>query len=519
MIQDFGYLDLAIIALVCFATALGVVYWLTPRYQQAEGKRLGDAYHRDRVLLFDGSDLIETSFGASRSLKTDAPGFNWARLHDALSLTYPEFPKSPEIVEEKRILTIPANGHAGEGDVVCEWIDGITRVSLGDRKNVEPQSSADSNELAMLRQAIGKAPNPVWHVDPQGQISWSNAAYERLCKKVAGDRKNAPPVMFPSVSGKGQAGKKTRTSVAVPDSDHKLWFDVTVVQQDSGLLCYAVDINAVVEAEFAQRNFVQTLAKTFAHLSIGLAIFDRNRQLALFNPALIDLTALPADFLSARPNLLSFFDRLRDQRMMPEPKNYSSWRLQMAELVAAAADGRYQETWTLPSGAVYSVSGRPHPDGAVAFLIEDITAEITLTRRFRTDLEINQSMLDQMDSAIAVFSDNGALSFSNVAYRQLWKVDPEVSFVQMTVLDATRTWQALCEPSPVLGEVRDFVGIHENRAEWSDRIQLLTGQVLTCCVFPISHGATMVVFSRNNTETARTGTRKAAPRIEQSTEM
>jgi len=54
----------------------------------------------------------------------------------------------------------------------------------------------------------------------------------------------------------------------------------------------------------AQRNFVQTLTKTFAQLSIGLAIFNRERQLVLFNPALIDLTALPADFLTGRPHLL-----------------------------------------------------------------------------------------------------------------------------------------------------------------------------------------------------------------------
>ncbi|MDQ7070109.1 MAG: hypothetical protein Q9M48_05105 [Rhodobacterales bacterium] len=55
--------------------------------------------------------------------------------------------------------------------------------------------------------------------------------------------------------------------------------------------------------------------------------------------------------LSIRPNLLSFFDRLRDNRMMPEPKNYSSWREQIADLVAAATDGRYFETWTLePTG-------------------------------------------------------------------------------------------------------------------------------------------------------------------------
>ncbi|NCW08109.1 MAG: diguanylate cyclase, partial [Rhodobacterales bacterium] len=81
-----------------------------------------------------------------------------------------------------------------------------------------------------------------------------------------------------------------------------------------------MDITEIVRAQQAQKNFVQTLTKTFATLSIGLAIFDRNRQLMLFNPALIDLTALTADFLSARPNLLTAFDKLWDNQIMPETK-------------------------------------------------------------------------------------------------------------------------------------------------------------------------------------------------------
>jgi PAS domain-containing protein len=81
-----------------------------------------------------------------------------------------------------------------------------------------------------------------------------------------------------------------------------------------------LDITEIVRAQQAQKNFVQTLTKTFATLSIGLAIFDRNRQLMLFNPALIDLTALTADFLSARPNLLTAFDKLWDNQIMPETK-------------------------------------------------------------------------------------------------------------------------------------------------------------------------------------------------------
>ena len=62
--------------------------------------------------------------------------------------------------------------------------------------------------------------------------------------------------------------------------------------------------------------------------------------------------------------------------MMPEPKDYRSWRQQMSDLEAAAQNGTYEETWALPTGQTYRVTGRPHPDGAVALLFEDISAEV-----------------------------------------------------------------------------------------------------------------------------------------------
>jgi hypothetical protein len=64
----------------------------------------------------------------------------------------------------------------------------------------------------------------------------------------------------------------------------------------------------------------------------------------LFNPALIDLTTLTADFLSARPNLLTVFDN----QIMPEPKNYATWRERLAILVAAVTEGTYTEIWIYP---------------------------------------------------------------------------------------------------------------------------------------------------------------------------
>ena len=178
-------------------------------------------------------------------------------------------------------------------------------------------------------------------------------------------------------------------------------------------LIFALPADAAVQAETALRDFMQTLTKTFAHLHVGLAIFDQQRQLQLFNPALLDLTGLPVDFLSMRPSLLSVLDAMRDRNMIPEPKDYRGWRRQLVELEKAAASGLYEETWSLPGGQTYRVIGRPHPNGAIALMFEDISGEMLRTRRYRADLELGQSVIDQMDEAIAVFSEGGQLVMSN----------------------------------------------------------------------------------------------------------
>ncbi|WP_246139533.1 PAS-domain containing protein [Phaeobacter marinintestinus] len=485
--------DLAILAVICIGSSVAAVLWLSPRRPPAPQIR-ASALTSDMVFLFDGVDLIDATTAGHRMLESGKDPADWTTLRRKLMQNFPGFPADPDDIRIKGRILIPAIDTKLAKDAICEWIDGIARVEL--RKNRAETDTAFSPELEILRVAMDSAPYPVWRADAQGNVHWCNAAYAALASRIHGKGSDTTTSLFKLTQDAQDKGLKRRVSIPDPTCDKKLWYDVTVVEQPEGFLCYAVDINAVVDAEIAQRNFVQTLAKTFAQLSIGLAIFDRNRQLALFNPALIDLTSLPADFLSARPNLLTFFDRLRDRSMMPEPKNYRSWRDRMTGLVEAAAVGNYQETWTLPSGSVYSVSGRPHPDGAVAFLFEDITAEITLTRRFRSELELGQSVMDTLDDAIVVFSPDGALAFSNEAYNQMWEVDPDRSFAQVTVVDATRSWQDRCIATPLWGEIRDFVDSRENRAGWWAEAHRRTGDMLVCTIHPIPSGATMVSFRR-----------------------
>ena len=455
------------------------------------------------AFLFKDRVLIEMTDGASEVFEdtsdTETPDGvgldDWDRVRNALSQRFAALPESPLWQDGSGQVNLPAH-HPDDGALlVLDWWDNHARLSL-----IEPAPESfipEKDEAGWLRQAVTGAPYPIWQSDYSGKVQWANTAYKALVERFSGglpEGSSDKPLFDPPFETEN-ATSSCRVSITPDGSVQPYWFDIRSIRLESGWMNYATDVNAVVNAEIAQRNFVQTLTKTFAQLSIGLAIFDRKRQLALFNPALIDLTYLSAEFLSSRPNLLSFFDQLRDRRMMPEPKNYRSWRDQITDLVAAADNDQYSETWTLPSGLTYRISGRPHPDGAVAFLFEDISAEISLTRRFRSNLELAQSALNTLEQSIAVFSSSGVLAFSNTAYCTMWGLDAEAGFADISVTDASRHWQAASKPTPVWGDLRDFVVQFGERTSWDADVLLRDGRTITCQVTPMAGGATLVLFA------------------------
>lgn len=444
------------------------------------------------VILFRHGNVIDSTPDAADLIgRSSLHGMTWMDIRSTLLPWFSDIPEHPS----SSSLKVTANGDHGSS-LTIESNGDTLRLSLHNR----PVSTGELHRLRLLEkeqdrqfQALNSAPMAIWHTDTNDVIDWHNEAYGALCEATNHTSAYECPIALRPRDD--TETRPERASVTKPDGTH-LWFEVMPQKVPDGWMYFASSIDNLVEAEMAQRNFVQTLTKTFAHLPIGLAVFDRERRLVLFNPALVDLTNLPVDFLSAKPNLLSFFDHMRENRMMPEPKSYSSWRDKLSDVVSAASEDRYSETWTLPSGLTYKITGRPHPDGAVAFLIEDISAEISLTRRFRSELEMTQSVIDGFDDAVAVFSRLGVLTFSNTAYRERWKCDPDSAFAEITVVDATREWKNACEPSPIWSDLSDFVLTLRDRSEWSAELVTRAGEHLICIVEPVAAGATMVRFSR-----------------------
>ncbi len=509
-----AFVQLLALAICSFLAALAAL-WVMSRRQYYLSKTQSaklEVLDDDVVFLFEDDVLVNGTDGAHHLMSSAPPAeTDWLKFIAATNGRFPVF--------QKTVLNLADNTNFSTFS-----IDGVSKLSahsFGEtlRISIEDLSEGDASimlerarqlaaekELETLRATAEYAPFLVWRQDGKGSITWANSSYLALSQNAENDTLTAswPPTKLFDLSSTPDGGAENpsqRLTTHIPGEAEPRWFECFETRIGDESIFTAVAADKVVKAEVALRDFVQTLTKTFAHLTIGLAIFDKQRRLALFNPALTDLTTLSASFLSGRPTFRDVVDQLREKQMIPEPKDYKSWRRRLNELEVAAVNGTYEETWALANGQTFRVTGRPHPDGAVAFLFEDISAEISLTRRFRAELRNGQAVLDTLDQGMAVFSSTGDLTLSNAAYSQLWGIDPTTIIGEFGIVDATRTWAERCAPTPVWGDVREFVSKMGERVEWSADVQLRDGRWLTCQFTPISGGAMLVRFTAQQDRT------------------
>ena len=499
-------LFLAGLVLTSFLSALLAVLLLAGFAGRVQDRRrwafleAGDAAE----FLFDG-DLLVDATPAARSLlnigSRRRTGAERAQLLHHLDKNFPGI--------EDRLASLPQEGVlflSGPDSLTlrAEYRGGLVRIALSDSDG--PEGGSMANGVAMrhrqrdyedLQAVVAHSPFPIWREDAAGEVVWANATYLDLAADrldPAEDLSWPLPRLF-GPTGPADDANNSRRKLPSADSRRTDWFDLVARSDERGRIIYAVPANSAAQAEQSLRAFMQTLTKTFAQLPTGLAIFDQARTLAMFNPALVDLTSLPPDLLSARPTLTTFFDALRDRSMIPEPRDYRSWRARLTDLEQAAANGLYSEVWNLPGGQTYRVSGRPHPNGALALLFEDISSEVSQTRRYRADLELGQAVIDAMEEAIAVFSSAGVLVLSNAAYSRLWDHDPAGGLGQEGQAGAVCDhWRSRAAPTALWDRAEDFIGSIQPRKAWSDRTHLADGRAISCRFMPLAGGATLAAF-------------------------
>ena len=504
--ESLGFLEIVLVVSVSLGGAIVVAFgfWVVSNWglshQYASTDRIVPTF------LFDGEDLKDATPDAQLLIK-DVPKHMTDKqsvLH-ILSSRFPTLETTIGRLHRGETQTLNATDSNTISLEVAE-IEGLIQLKLygiciQDTLTISEIAAQDAllGELSTLRKLTELSPHLIWQQDADGKLNWANTAYLNTSDSLSGDQDKAVQVwpsdsIFPNLHLDAELDKtkKRRVSIDIPDQNGEAWFDVTTLKNGTNAIHFGHCINDTVSAEYAKRQSVQTFGRIFANLSTGLAIFNEKRRLTMFNPALIEMTNLTPEFLSSKPTIQMFLDRLRESRLLPEPKDYIRWR----EQFTATDDSGYCENWDIADGQTFTVTGQPDRDGSYAFFFEDISAELSLTRRFRSDIETGQGVLDALPEAIAVFSANGTLVMSNRAYSRLWDVDHNTSVRSYDLRAEMLVWQSQCAAAPIWNDLREFIGQGgTGRNYWTDRAVLDDGRQFTCKAQPISGCMTMISFT------------------------
>ncbi|MBT4938580.1 MAG: PAS domain-containing protein, partial [Rhodospirillaceae bacterium] len=240
-----------------------------------------------------------------------------------------------------------------------------------------------------------------------------------------------------------------------------------------------------------QKNIVSTLINA---LPIAVAVVDKDGCLSSGNEAFQNLWHLEKGYLDAQPTFVSFLDRLREQRLLPEQTDFAKFRSGVVK--KAQAEKETQDEWHLPDGLSLSIKFVPLGESGALFIIEDLSPELNAKRGFNALNMTHQATLDHLREGLAVFGGDGLLKLHNPAFAEMWQLPKDAlshSFHMTDFLDATRKRLPVLENWPA--RRTKLSGRLLGRKAGVDQIHCNSGQILEAAHIPLPDGAVLLRYA------------------------
>ena len=278
-------------------------------------------------------------------------------------------------------------------------------------------------------------------------------------------------------------------------------------------------IDDVVETETLMNRLVHTMSETFAHLSVGLMIFDNRNRLTLFNPAIIEIFDERADWLATRPRLGELLDLWRRSGKLPERLDYADWKERFLKVGNASETELFQEKWHLPDGRSLRILCRQHPSGGIAFIVEDISEAVSLIRDTASERAVRSATTELLNQGLLVVGPDNRIRMMNAAFCRIWGLDERsatplhVSGLEAVCHHKSNTpdfWNAL-SATITSGAVK---------REQPQKLPMDNGRIITCQCSTMPDGSTLAVFSDiTATETIALALKERNQALEHADEM
>lgn len=372
------------------------------------------AVEGDEVRLLAGEDALAE---AARSLKTDPS--DPAALLQALAATAPEHAvRLKALIDKGEPFQMTVKGEGGPVSVEGRSSGAVAWIRIA------PVAAAPVG--GRFAEMADRLPAPSWVAGRDGKIVWANKAWleaaeatsveDAIERDLSFDR-NAEAVAAEAIA----AGARREAFRWVTVKGKRRAYRVTAEPVGDGDEAGAIAID-VTEAEETREHLSRHVTahdETLNHLADAVAIFGPSKRLVYNNKAFEELWGLDPAWLAERPTHGEWLDRLRQRRRLPESGEYAKWKAKELDFYGSTEIAP-DDLWTLPDGRTLRVVRQPHPMGGILLLFSDITGELRLRAQYNALIQVQQTTLDKLNDAIAVFASDGRLRLHNEAFERLW---------------------------------------------------------------------------------------------------
>lgn len=466
----------------------GGIFHLLPWRRGAETGAIRDEGGRAEAPAFPPIPMLLVTVGGVVEASAEARGLLGLPKEGAMtSGLFLSRIAGPHADFERRLLRLQAEGESFRDvvetrdgrvlEVEGAPFGGEALISLHDQTRLwrraaeaERRAAALEGELAEFRAALRATGAVVWRAGAERPSHVSEALDAAAREAGAAPRR----VIVPSADGAPEAA-----------------YDLHPAE---GGVFAATDASRALAAERAMSRFVDTISETFAHLHVGLMIFDAGRRLSLFNPVVASLCGEEADWLARRPSLRDLLDRMRRARTLPEQADYAGWRSRLIARVGGEIAEPYDETWHLADGRTMKAIFRPHAAGGLAVVIEDVTESVALKRVNAVERAAQDATTDLLEEGIVIFGPDGRFRKANQSFRAFWGFDEGAPASGEHIDDVIAGCRALTGPHAFWRDLKAAAAGGGARRAGAAAFELTDGRRLSARISPMPDGATLAVF-------------------------
>lgn len=378
------------------------------------------------------------------------------------------------------------------------WFYDISALEA-DKKKISDALETEKSERQRMQNALDHMGFPAWMKDGDDKIVWCNKAYAlwhdtTVAGIIADQRglsiKKVPTTgVLPEPPGGGR--NIINGHVVLAGKRHLVQVIETIMPQDSGVFCTAIDKTGEEDLRQEQKRYSSAHQELLEQLATAVGIFDAGQRLEFYNTAFAQLWQLEDHFLNSCPKLGDLMEKLRENRKLPEQANFRQFKQGWINMFTSLLHP-HEDMIYLPDGTALRMLVVPHPMGGLMMTFEDVSSRLELKSSYNTLVAVQKETLDNLTEGVAAYGSDGRLKLWNPSYGKLWNLHPEDLEGEPHINRIIEKMKSRIKPEDWDDVREELMAQCLNRAARDGRLECADGMLIQYSTMPLPDGGVLV---------------------------